>query len=255
MHVSRLAELVLYKAYAELKAEAARFYASFFMWIIEPIIYMGAFYIVFELLFQRGGPDFVPFLLCGLIVWKWFASTVVQGSNAILANTTLIQRVYVQKFIFPGTFVLTNTVRFFFVFVLFVIFLYIYGISPAISWLALPAILITQFLFITACSGLLSAVVPFFPDLKLLIEKFLMMGFFMSGVFFDIARMPEAYQKYLYMNPMAALIGVYRNVMLQGMGADWKVLGLIAMVSILGIVLAQTLMSRFDRLYPKVSMQ
>jgi len=255
MQVSRLAELVFYKAYAELKAEAARFYASFFLWIIEPVIYMGAFYIVFEVLFKRGGPDFVPFLLCGLIVWKWFASTVVQGSNAILASTTLIQRVYVQKFIFPGTFVLTNTVRFFFVFIMFVIFLIVYGISPTAAWLEIPAILMTQFLFTAACSGLLAAVVPFFPDLKLVIEKVLMLGFFMSGIFFDITQIPEVYQKYLLMNPMAALIDAYRSVMLQGTGANWKALGLIAAVSVLGIVLAQAMMNRFDRKYPKVSMQ
>jgi len=229
MQVSRLAELVFYKAYAELKAEAARFYASFFLWIIEPVIYMGAFYIVFEVLFKRGGPDFVPFLLCGLISSERHHS--------------------------GGTFVLTNTVRFFFVFIMFVIFLIVYGISPTAAWLEIPAILMTQFLFTAACSGLLAAVVPFFPDLKLVIEKVLMLGFFMSGIFFDITQIPEVYQKYLLMNPMAALIDAYRSVMLQGTGANWKALGLIAAVSVLGIVLAQAMMNRFDRKYPKVSMQ
>ena len=255
MQLSRLLELVVFKTYAELKAEAARFYASFLLWVIEPVIYMGAFYVVFELVFKRGGPGFVPFLLCGLVVWKWFASTVVQGANAILASMTLIQRVYVEKFIFPGTFLLTNTVRFLFVFVLLVIFIVVYGHSPTMAWVCIPVILLTQFLFNAACSGLLAAVVPFFPDLKVLLEKALMLGFFVSGIFFDITRIPEPYRGYFMMNPMAILIEQYRNVMLQGMWVNWKAMGFIAMISFAGIVLAQFLMTRFDRHYPKVSMQ
>ena len=255
MQISPLFELILYKSYAELKTEAARLYASFLWWIIEPVMYMGAFYIVFGLVFQRGGPGFVPFLLCGLVIWKWFASSVTHGANSIIANMGLIQMVYVQKFVFPGATLLTNTVRFLFVFFMFIIFLVLYGISPKTAWLGLPVVLITQFLLNAACSGFASAVVPFVPDIRLLIEKILMLGFFMSGIFFDSNSIPEKYQGFFLMNPMAVLIEEYREILLHGRWPDWKAMAIITIVSIVGIMISRALMIRYDRHYPKVLMQ
>ena len=62
MLCSRFIELVFFKAYADLRAEADRYYISFLWWIVEPLLYMSAFYIIFEVVFHRGGPGFVPSL-------------------------------------------------------------------------------------------------------------------------------------------------------------------------------------------------
>jgi len=253
MQVKPIIELILFKSYAELKGEAARFYASFLIWIIEPIVYMVAFYIIFGLVFQRGGPDFVPFLLCGLVVWKWFAASVQQGANSILANIHLIQRVYIQKYIFPAAVLLTNALRFLVIFSLLIIFLLVYGKLPGSAWLWLPLILITQFLLNAACGGIMSAFVPFVPDIKIILEKILMLGFFMSGVFFDLSKIPEKYQFYFMLNPMAVLIKEYRKVLLYNFCPDWISLVIIALFSITGIILAQIIIIRLDRKYPKVS--
>ncbi|MBL4567407.1 MAG: ABC transporter permease, partial [Porticoccus sp.] len=86
---------------AELKAESSRSYLGFFWWILEPALYMVAFYIVFALVFQRGGPGFIPFLLCGLVVWKWFGSVVSGSANVILSSSALIRQVYIPKYLLP----------------------------------------------------------------------------------------------------------------------------------------------------------
>ena len=36
-------ELILYKAYADLRVEAARGYLGMLWWVLEPVLYMGAF--------------------------------------------------------------------------------------------------------------------------------------------------------------------------------------------------------------------
>ncbi len=248
-------ELIIFKSYSELKAESARYYFSFLWWIIEPVIYMGAFYIVFGLVFQRGDRDFVPFLLCGLVVWKWFTGTVNQGANSILANIGLIQQIYVHKVIFPSIAIITNTIRFLFVFFMLLIFLIIYGIPVKSAWLCLPLVMIAQFLFNSACSIFASVIVPFIPDTRMFLEKILMLGFFMSGIFFDIARVPGKLQTYFKLNPMAIIIEKYREILLHGKWPGWELLLLISVFSIIGIILSGLMMNRYNNQYPKVLLQ
>jgi len=132
-------ELIVYKSYADLKAEAERSYLGFVWWLLEPVLYLGAFYVLFVLVLQRGGDrDFVPFFLCGTVVWKWFDSAIRGGSHAIAANNGLFQQVYVPKYIFPVISLLGSTARFLVVFFVFLLFLLVYGKSPAATWLAAP---------------------------------------------------------------------------------------------------------------------
>ena len=185
-------------------------------------------------------------------MWKWFASAMNRGSIAILSNTGLIKQVYLPKFVFPGAALLTSTVKFLFIFVLLLIFLCFYGLSPNTAWLALPAILTTQFLFNMACCTLASIVVPFFPDIKILIDNGMMVLFFMSGIFFSATTIPENLRGCFMLNPMFALIESYRSILLQGRWPSWNTLLLILLSSIVCILLALLLMRKLDRLFPKV---
>lgn len=246
-------ELVLYKTYAELKVEASETYLSFLWWIIEPVLYMAVFYVVFGLILRRGGGvDYIPFLLCGLTVWKWFASTVQSGANAIRANAGLMRQVYIPKIIFPTTTILQNTVKFAIILALLVIFLQIIGKGVTVTYIVLPVLILAQLLLIAACTYILSAVVPFAPDITQLIGNGMMMLMFLSGIFYSGDKIPEAYQPYFYLNPMASLIQAYRDVMLYSQWPDWSAVGWIAITSIGAIWFSFCLFSRFDRVYPRL---
>src|SRR5690606_21854583 len=95
-------DLMFYKAYAELRAEATRAYLGFLWWFLEPVLFLAIFYAIFETGLRRGGAAFVPFLLCGLVPWKWFASTVMGCANVMSRNYGIIQQVYVPKLVLPG---------------------------------------------------------------------------------------------------------------------------------------------------------
>ena len=98
---------------------------------------------------------------------------------------------------------------------------------------------------------MLAAIIPFIPDLKLIIDNILMMLFFLSGIFFDISTMPEQTQFYLHMNPMAIMIENYRIVLLGGNWPDWSLLGIVTLLSSVVMLISVTIIRRFDRLYPK----
>ena len=64
-NLARYIELILYKTYADLRAETERTYLGFLWWIFEPVLYMTVFYVFFGLLLGHKTDDFVPFLLIG----------------------------------------------------------------------------------------------------------------------------------------------------------------------------------------------
>lgn len=245
-------ELIWYNALAELRAESARAYLGFFWWIIEPVLYMAAFYVVFAIVFHRGGEGFVPFLLCGLVVWKWFGSAVMFCSNSIPANAGLMQQVYLPKYLFPIIVLLNSTIKFLIVFSLFILFLFVYGITPTLAWVSLPAIILIQFLFIASVAGFVASLVPILPDIKLILDNVLMLLFFLSGIFFDISAAPQEVQKYLNLNPMAVIINSYRTVLIDGVWPDVIALGIVLFVSLIGLSAVYRIFKRYDHIYPKI---
>jgi len=251
MHLRNSIELIIYKVYADIKAEMARSYLGLVWWLIEPILYLCAFYILFVLVLNRGGPDFVPIFLCGAVVWKWFDSSLKGGSQSINANRGLLQQVYVPKFIFPVIAVLGSTVRFFPVFTVFIVFLLVYGIPFQATWLAAPVIMLIQFCLILSLAMLVGAVTPFLPDIKVAIDNGMMFLFFISGVFFNINDVQEPLKNYLLLNPMAVLIDEYRNVMIRDTWPDAKHLSAIMATSIVVGVIAWLLLMRLDHKYGK----
>ena len=52
-------DIIFYKTWADLRAEASRAYIGFLWWFIEPILYMGTFYVLFGLGLRMGGEGFV----------------------------------------------------------------------------------------------------------------------------------------------------------------------------------------------------
>lgn len=244
-------ELLLYKTYADLRAEAARTYISFLWWIIEPLIFMAVFYVVFGLVFQRYDEEFVPSLLIGLVTWRWFDNTVRTGANAIVANHGLMQQVYLPKHLFPSVAVLVSTAKFLLVFVLLLALLQYLapGISMAYLWLPVP--LLVEFLLVSGTAMLVAALVPFFPDLRIIIGNALLLLFFLSGVFFSVDKIPEQYRQYLFLNPMAGLIDAYRNILISSRSPPLGRMAIIALLSVILIVTARWLLRRYDRRYAR----
>lgn len=251
----RYRELVLFKTYANLNSEASRTYLSFLWWIIDPILTMLVFYIVFGVLLQRGTEDFVPFLLIGLTIWQWFANTINHGKSSILENRRLMEQVHLPKVIFPTIIILMDLFKFFIVFLLIIIFLWLYGFGININYLALPALLLVQFLLISAFTYFVAAIVPFIPDLKFLIATLIQLVFFLTGIFFPSTAISEENKFYFYLNPMANLIEDYRNVLMYGKWPDWNSLGIIGLLSVMGIIFSVRLIKRFDYIYPRVTLQ
>ena len=244
--------ITLQKSISDLIAEARQGYIGVLWWVIEPVLYLSVFYFIFVVVFDRGGRDDVAFLLTGLVVWKWFGSSIPKCANSISANVGLIRQIYIPKMVLPGMTIVTATFKFLIVFILLLVFLLVLGYSVNITWLALPVLLSIQFVVILSIGSVLAALVPFFPDLKFIIDNAMLLLFFLSGIFFDFSSVSPEVKSYLNLNPMLGVIEGYRSVLVSGNWPDWSLLIYIFVISLIILAFGWYLLHRYDRVYPKI---
>ena len=250
-HVHHL-QLILYKVRADLKVEAARGFLGVFWWVLEPLLYMGAFYIIFAVAMQRGGENFVPWLLSGLVVWKWFNTSVRRSATSIRGGRGLMAQVYLPKFFFPAVSILGNGARFLFTLAFLLVFLLLYGMEPTWRWLLIPFMALLQLLLIGGFSMLAAALIPLWPDLMLLVTNGLMMMFFLSGIFFDLSAVGGWLGTLLKLNPMVPVIDAWRSILLDLPWQNLPWLGWTLLVALLTLIPGIYLLHRYDRYYPRL---
>jgi len=248
----RYAELVLYKTFAELKAEASGYFLGMLWWILEPALYLAAFYGIFRFGLRQGGDDFVPFLLVALVHWKWTASAITQGSNSIENARGLILQIYLPKLLFPTFSLATSTAKF------ALTLLLLFTLLATLGWLHTEALLwllplyALHLLFLWGVAASLALLVPFIRDLKPVIENGIIVMMLVSGIFFDIQAFPSEAQTVFYLNPVAVLMTAYREVLLVGQAPAFDDLGYIATFGIVATLASLLLHRRLNRQVAKV---
>ncbi|MEM0955803.1 MAG: ABC transporter permease [Pseudomonadota bacterium] len=246
-------DLVLYRGLSELRAEASRSYLGIIWWVMEPMLYVGVFYLVFESGLRRGGEGFVPYLLCGLVPWKWFDGTVRSAAVVLSTSVGLMRQLYLPKYLLPMAVAVTNTLKFGIILVILLAFMKLYG-YPVFTQalLYLPLLLVVQLVLTLAVSGIASALVPLLPDLRYVVNYGMTMLFFLSGIFFSLEDMSPEAQRLLMWNPMLLVIEAYRSILIDAAAPSLRQLAAVAAGSVVALVLAALIFRRFDRVYPRV---
>lgn len=246
-------DLLLFRTGANLRAEASHYYLTYLWWLIEPILIMFVFYVVFGIFLQRGTENFVVFLLCGLTFWNWFSRSVINASQSIMGGQSLMLQVNIPKVFFPLEVLLSDAFKQLFVTILLLLFLLVYPTPVSATWIALPILMFAQFLLSAGAVILSAALVPFVPDLRFIIGTGLQLLFFASGIFYNIDSVVLPQHQYLIrLNPMVGLIEGYRSILMHAEWPDWTYLGWVFFVGMTLLAFSLWLIFKLDHVYPRV---
>ena len=160
--------------------------------------------------------------------------------------------VHLPKVFFPAVTMVMDTVKFLFVLSILLLFLWSYGYPVTSAYFVFPLVLLVQLVLMAALALLAAAAVPFLPDIRFALDALLQFLFFLSGIFFAGSVLPEEYQGYFYLNPMAGLIEAHRDVLMYGTWPDFGYLAWVAGLSVVMLVLANWILLRLDFVYPRI---
>ncbi len=237
---------------AEFTRDAARNRLGYAWWVLEPTLMLAVFYLVFGLILERGGADFIYHLLVGVALWSWFSLSIQKATASIQQATGLMQQVYIPKHLLPLAAICGEAIK---ALILLAILLLILGatLGPGIAWLWLPPLFALQLLFAGGIGLITAHLLPFMNDVRFMVTLLLRLGMFLSGVFYHIDEaVPVEYRDWLMLNPLASLIAEARRVLVAGQAPQWNWLLYVLAVSATLLAVGALLIARYDKQYPRL---
>jgi len=238
-----------------------------FLWaVIEPLAFTLILTFVFsfvladraELASVDAGPPFAVMLLCGLIFWQYFSTSVSTATTSIVVNKNLVKKVRFAREIIPIATCCMPLVQLGVGFVMLVCAHIVLGGTIGFSLIYFPVLFGIEFAMTIGITLLLSCGHTYFRDVGNLVNVLLLFGFYASPVFYPMElvnsdRLP-AWMPYLYMaNPMAGMITAYRQILFEQRFPDiilliWPVICAVSVVSVGVIVFRRHAATMADQL-------
>ena len=71
--------------------------------LLYPILMMAVMAVVFSHMFRFGteGTNYLVYLMTGIILWNYFSEASNSAMTSVVDNFTLINKVYIPKYVFP----------------------------------------------------------------------------------------------------------------------------------------------------------
>jgi lipopolysaccharide transport system permease protein len=221
-------ELVTHLVAREFHIRYRRTYFGWLWVIAQPLARLLVLTIVFTKILPLRIPNYSVFLFAGLIAWMWFASGVASATTSAIERRDLLLRPNVPRAAVPVVSVLTDGLDYVAALPVLAVFLVLEGGIP-VTALALPVVVAVELLLILGLGYALCAANVFLRDVRLVVDVAVLLGFYLTPVFYEADSVPEGYQFLFELNPMARLIAAYRDVLVEGtLPAPGPFLGLFA---------------------------
>ncbi len=219
-----------------------------YMWaIIEPILHLLGYMVIFEYILKRNsslGGSLPLFLLTGIVPYFLFSKMAVYVSSAVRSNRSLLNLPPVKPFdVVVARVVLESTTYLFVGFIMFV-GLYLGGIASAIPY---DPMAVMQACVLSICLGLgvgmINLVITsFFHNWMTIYGLFSFPLWFFSGLWFLPEQVPQPFREYVLYNPLTHVVMWFRT----GFYRDFKAVYLdpsyVVGVSVLLVVIGSALM-------------
>jgi len=180
--------------------------------LLQPLLTMAVFTVVFGRL-ARLGSDGLPypvFALAALVPWTYFATALAQAGNSLVDQQQLLTKVYFPRFLLPLAAVIAGLVDLAIAFVLLLVVLWWYGITPSVRLLAAPAFALFAAAAALAPGIWLAALNVRYRDVRHVIPFLVQIWLFATPVVYSSGLIPERWRPLYRLNPMVGVVDGFR---------------------------------------------
>ncbi|MCE5039514.1 MULTISPECIES: ABC transporter permease [Mammaliicoccus] len=239
-----------------MKSQYANHYLGVFWNILQPILQVAVYYLVFGLGLrgdasaQVVGVPFLVHLISGLFPWLFISQGINTGASAIQGNVGLLSKMKFPSSIFISIALTNNMINLMITSAILFVISVINGYVPWWHYFWFIYFLVASYAIIFGISLIMSTLIIVIRDTKNLLQNVIRMLFFMTPIFWAMEEAHGILQRLASLNPFAYLVGVYRtafvhdNVSVYGQWHDHLYFWLLTIILLL---IGSLVHSRFKR--------
>ncbi|MGQ0431985.1 MAG: ABC transporter permease [Microthrixaceae bacterium] len=235
--------------------------------VINPLSNIAVYSIVFGVFFAVEPPTGEPsglkvyaiFLVCGLLPWTFLANGLTANAAAIVANEGLVKKVYFPRWVLPASASIAWLVSFGVELLVLGLILLVAG-NMVLPWIPMVlALMILLLMFVLGIGLVLAAANAFFRDIQHFLAIFLNLWFYATPILYPADLPPDHYQalgldipvqRLLNLNPMAAFVAAFRDVLYHLRWPDGGDMILLTVYSVVALAIGAWV---FTRLEPRLA--
>ena len=192
-----------------------------FAWSLgNPLLVTLTYFVVFTYIFPSRQDRFVLHLATGMLHWTLFSQTVLMGCDWLMANSSLLKKIWFPRMIVPVSGI-------FGILVFWVAALAVYaglylplGGPVAPPLLVYPLVLIAYLAFAFGLGLVVCVVHALFRDLKHLVEVALPLLFWATPIIWAPSTLPAGVQPVMALNPLYPFFVAFGDILHDGVWPD-----------------------------------
>jgi ABC-type polysaccharide/polyol phosphate export permease len=251
--VWRYRELLRSMTVRNLKVKYQRSLLGFVWTVVNPLFTVTVLVTVFSHVVRIQLPHYWAFLLSGYFVWNFVIQTLNMGTYVLGAHSRLTRSVAFPgeilvfgaggakliEFIAEMTFILAALV-------------FLHHHSVPASFVLVPVLILIQLLLVLGLALPVATLSVFYYDVQHALPIALTTLFYLSPVFYPASMVPAAFRQLYMLNPIAALLTLFQQVLYEGRFPDLALLGATAAAAVLIFWAGYAIFHRYARVIPEV---
>lgn len=222
--------------------------------IIQPFFTM----LVFSLFFGRlakmpsDGIPYPVFAYSALVPWTFFAQGLTQSSDSLVGSGNLIKKVFFPRLVIPLGAVMAGVVDFMLAFVVMILMMFYYGVTPTVNVVFLPLLLL---LALTTSLGVglwLSAFNVKYRDVKYVVPFIAQFWMFATPIAYPSSLLSEPWRTIYGINPMVGVVEGFRWALLGLNTAPGAMVWVSAIVSVTLLISGAFYFRRMEKTFADV---
>lgn len=189
---------------------------------LNPLLMMTVQYVVFSTLFKSTIPNFALYLMIGIVCYNFFNECAGMCLNSITGNAALITKVYVPKYIYPISKMLSSGINMLLSFIPLLIVLLITQVGFSKSMILLPVPIICLAAFSLGVGMILATMMVFFRDTQFLWGVVSTIWMYVTPIIYPESILPQQYLYLFKLNPLYHIIRMVRTMFMDGVSPEPK---------------------------------
>ena len=225
-----------------------------FWYLINPVVLMGAYALVFSVLLKVANiADYPLFLIAGLIVWVFFSQALLAAAPCLVESAPLVRKVRFPREAIPASAVVVQLATFLVMLLLLLPVELLIRDSADPALLLLPVIVLLLLGFVLGLSLGVAVLHAHYRDVEPVLAAALLPWFFVTPIFLRVEDLPGIEDRAWlgdlleWANPVAPFVDAVREILYAGVAPSGGHMAYLAGVAVLALAFGVLAFRRLGR--------